>query len=103
NGTWSPSMKQVLFSRGLASNGDLYAVGADGKNERRLFSCPGSKTVTSVSAAGKSFLFHSIDPVTLSDIWVSDLADPKPRPFVKPGAQESYGAFSPDGNWVAYQ
>ena len=103
NGTWSPDMKLVLFSRGLASNVDLYAVGADGKNERRLVSFPGSKTVTSMSADGKSFLFHSIDPVTLSDIWVADVANPQPRPFVKTGAQEGYATFSPDGNWVAYR
>lgn len=103
NGLWSPDMKTVLVSRGVSTDVDLYAMGADGKNERKLVSSTGAKTATSVSSDGKYFLFTTIDPVTLSDLWVAELDNPQPRPFLKTTAQESYGQFSPDGHWVAYQ
>jgi Tol biopolymer transport system component len=102
-GVWAPDGKSVLFSRGLAETVDIFVVQGDGSNERRLTSSRGSKTASSVSLDGRWFLFQHTDPVTLSDIWVAELSDPKPQPFVKTTAQESYAKFSPDGKWVAYQ
>jgi Tol biopolymer transport system component len=102
-GIFTSDGKSVVFSRGLAQDVDLFMISAEGKNERRLTSTPGSKLATSISRDGRWLLFHQIDPVTLSDIWVAELSDPKPRAFVKTTAQESYPAISPDNKWVAYQ
>jgi dipeptidyl aminopeptidase/acylaminoacyl peptidase len=103
NGVWTRDGKSVVFARGLSPDVDLYVIDADGSNERRLTSSSSAKSPSDVSPDGRWLLFQHIDPVTLSDIWVTEMSNPQPRPFAKTAAQESYGAFSPDGKWIAYQ
>jgi Tol biopolymer transport system component len=104
SGAWSRDGQTVIFSRGHASNVELFAVGTDGRNERRLTSMPGAKTASGVSRDGRWLLFQQPDAVTLSDLWIADLTgQTAPRPFLKTPAQESYGVFSNDNQWVAYQ
>jgi Tol biopolymer transport system component len=104
NGLWSADGRSVIYSRGLGQNVDLFVVDANGSNERKLTTAQGAKTASGVSPDDKWLLFQHPDPVTLSDIWVADLSGATPpRPFLKTPAQESYGVFSRDGKWVAYQ
>ena len=64
-----------------------------------------SKTPNSWSADGRFLLYHSIDPTDeRSDLWVVPMVgDRTPSVFLKTPFREAYGAFSPDGRWVAYQ
>ena len=62
------------------------------------------KIPTSWSADGRFLLYHSIDPQTNADLWVVPMVgDRTPSVFLKTPFREAYGAFSPDGRWVAYQ
>ena len=61
------------------------------------------KTPSSWSADGRFVLYHSIDPQTAGDLWVVPMAgDRTPSVFLKTPFREAWGAFSPDGRWVAY-
>jgi eukaryotic-like serine/threonine-protein kinase len=45
----------------------------------------------------------SNDPQTNADLWVVPMVgEPTPSVFLKTPFREAYGAFSPDGRWVAY-
>ena len=49
-------------------------------------------------------MYFSINPVTGSDLWVLPMqGDGKPYVFLRTQFRDIYGAFSPDGRWVAYQ
>ena len=62
-----------------------------------------SKWPTSWSADGRFLLYHSLDPQTNADLWVVPMVgDQTPSLFLRTPAREAYGAFSPDGRWVAY-
>ena len=63
-----------------------------------------AKVPTSWSADGRFLLYHSIDPQTNGDLWVVPMVgDRTPSVFLKTPFREAFGAFSPDGRWVAYQ
>ena len=52
---------------------------------------------------GRFLLFNSIHPLTNSDLMIVPLAgDRTPAVFLKTTFREGWGAFSPDGRWVAY-
>ena len=62
------------------------------------------KPPRSWSADGRFLLYHSTDPQTSGDLWVVPMAgDRTPSVFLKTPFREVWGAFSPDGRWVAYQ
>jgi serine/threonine protein kinase/Tol biopolymer transport system component len=101
-GIWSPDGRAVSFARGLATNVDIIYRTGDGK-EQQLTSSPGSKAPTSISPDGRHVLYYQFDAVSLSDIWVVEIANPQPRPWLKTPANESFAKFSPDGRWIAYR
>ena len=59
---------------------------------------------TSWSADGRFVLYFSLDPQTSTDLWVVPMAGERtPQVFLKTPFGEVWGAFSPDGRWVAYE
>jgi serine/threonine-protein kinase len=56
---------------------------------------------SSWSSDGRRLLFWSRDKVTGQDLWTID--EGTPRALLRTPANEKFGAFSPDGNWIAYQ
>jgi serine/threonine protein kinase/Tol biopolymer transport system component len=65
-------------------------------------------TPGSFSPGDAELAYYEIDPVTLHDIWVIEIAKPggvRPaaRPFLKTTYSEASPRFSPDGRWIAYQ
>jgi eukaryotic-like serine/threonine-protein kinase len=103
NGIWSRDGSFVVFSRGLATNVDIFLRQADGSGEKRLTSTPRPKVPVSISADGRWLSYNEFDPVTLGDIWIVEIATGQTRPFLKTDAAESFGAFSADGKWMLYQ
>ena len=74
-------------------------VGAE-YDEPLLASGP-DRTPTDWSSDGRRILYHEgIDPPR--DIWVLQLPERQPAPFLRSEADETGGQFSPDGHWVAY-
>jgi hypothetical protein len=106
---WSPDGSRVVFDSTRSGGGDLYEKLASGAEaERQFVTSPEVKTPSSWSSDGRFVLFHSTDPQTSSDIWVADLGEggtrrpPATAVLLKTAAREVWGAFSPDGRWVAY-
>jgi eukaryotic-like serine/threonine-protein kinase len=106
---WSPDGSRIVFDSTRTGGGDLYERPTSGAElERQFITSPEVKTPSSWSADGRYVLFHSTDPQTSSDLWVADLGhDGTTRPpattvFLNTPAREVWGAFSPDGRWVAY-
>jgi hypothetical protein len=106
---WSPDGSRIVFDSTRTGGGDLYERLTSGAEvERQFVTSPEVKTPSSWSADGRFVLFHSTDPQTSSDLLVADLGDggakrpPQTAVFLKTPAREVWGAFSPDGRWVAY-
>jgi len=105
---WSPDGTRIVFDSTRTGGGDLYEKLTSGAEvEERFVTSPEVKTPSSWSADGRFVLFHSTDPETSSDLWIADLGEVTNRPpaasaFLRTPAREVWGAFSPDGRWVAY-
>ncbi len=109
---WSPDGSRIVFTSTRTGGGDLYQKLASGAGtEERVVASDEVKTPSSWSADGRFVLYHSTDPKTSSDLWVAqigggnpaDARDPRaPFVFLNTSAREVWGAFSPDGRWIAY-
>ena len=101
---WSPDGARMVYRSVRMGPGDLYQRLTSGAAvEGRLVASDQTKTPTSWSADGRFLLYISIDPQTNGDLWVVPMeGDRTPSVFLKTPFREVYGAFSPDGRWVAY-
>jgi Tol biopolymer transport system component len=101
---------RVVFSTTLnAGVGDLYWMPADGtgRPEPLIVKSPTVKHPNGVSPDGR-FLIFDDHTAQRQDLWILPLAPPpagaerKPIPFLVTPADETFGQFSPDGKWIAY-
>jgi Tol biopolymer transport system component len=85
--------------------GDLYQKLASGTGmEERFVASDELKSPSSWSADGRFLLYLSIDSQSTGDLRVVPMVGNRtPSVFLKTPFREAYGAFSPDGRWVAYQ
>ena len=101
---WSPDGTRIVFRSNRAGAYDLYQKLASGAGmEERLVASDQIKVSTSVSVVSRVLMYYSLDPQTSADLWVVPMAgDRTPAVFLKTPFREVWGAFSPDGRWVAY-
>ena len=94
-----------MFRSNRAGAFDLYQKLASGAGmEERLVASDQIKVPTSVSVVSRVLMYYSLDPQTSADLWVVPMAGNRtPAVFLKTPFREVWGAFSPDGRWVAYQ
>ena len=99
-----PTARGSCSARTGRGQADLYQKLTSGAGvEERLVASDQPKVPTSWSADGRFLLYHSIDPQTSNDLWVVPMVgDHTPSVFLKTPFREGFGAFSPDGRWVAY-
>ena len=91
---WSPDGKQIYYANGTG----IYRRAADGSGGEELLAKEFRDNIlTSVSPDGKHLLFGFADILRLPLE-----QGQKPEPYLQTKFSEGYGAFSPDGRWVAY-
>jgi Tol biopolymer transport system component len=101
---WSPDGSKIVFYSNRTGPGDLYVtLASGGSSEERIVASDQFKWATDWSPDGRYLLYNSIDPQSNADLWLLPMAgDRTPSVFLKTPFRETYGAFSPDGRWVAY-
>jgi len=105
---WSRDGTRVLYA---LAPGDqvtnayarVFSKPASGSGSAEVFCDAGAESYpVDVSPDGKFLLFNR-GTIGASDLYVSPFITPcKPQPLVATPQNESDGAFSPDGKWVAY-
>jgi hypothetical protein len=100
---------RVVFWSSRKGPIDLYRKASNGSgSEELLYADNLNKLPTSWSPDGKSLLYYALDPKTGQDLWIlpnplGPPGAPKPYPFLRTQFNETYGQFSPDGKWIAYE
>ncbi len=109
---FTPDGKNIIFTRTLrnlkdtsanaASNGEIFMMDIDGKNEVQLTYRPGGDGGAQVSPDGTKIAFHGKSSEGKYDIHIMDI-DGKNIINVTNDHLEDYSPFwSPDGKWIAF-
>jgi len=100
---WAPDGQRIAFSNDEKGQSDLYVSGADGRDIEPLYqSADPFKHVMHWSSDGKVIVFIQLATETANDIWTLRVEGRTAEPFVRTPGQDSFGAMSPDGRWMAY-
>jgi Tol biopolymer transport system component len=102
---WSPDGKQIAYSSAHeAGVFQIFRKDASGAGlEERLTDGPNNKALLDWSKDGKYLLYREVNPQTGNDLMALPVeGERKPIVVVNTPYQESTGAISPDGRWVAY-
>jgi serine/threonine protein kinase/Tol biopolymer transport system component len=104
-GLFARDGKQILFTRGQEGKYNIYWTAADGSGKaKRLTDSPNSQKATSWRLKGDILLFNNATESIKYDIWQMQLNQPNTaRPWLNTPFNELEGAFSRNGDWVAYQ
>jgi Tol biopolymer transport system component len=102
---WSPDGSRIVFSSNRTGQYDLYQMRALGGVEERLLAPSDQNGFPySWSVDGGRLLYSSVAAQGNVDLWIVPMVgDRTPRAFLNTSFRETYGVFSPDGRWVAYQ
>jgi Tol biopolymer transport system component len=105
NPVWSPDGKRLAFVRQTAATADFYQKATGGNGQEELLLHAGiNGTTLDWSPDGKWILYHQQERQTGLDLWLLPLdGDRTPVPYLQTPSSEAFGAFSPDGHWVAFQ
>ena len=100
---FSPDSRRVAYTSDRRGPMDLYLRGAGSADDEPLYQSPTLfKYVASWSATGV-VVFTDLDPATDNDLWaIRPDGDRKPELSVRSPGNDSFGAVSPDGRWMAY-
>ena len=101
---WSPDGRRVAFNRKAGVVDQLYVKPSDGSGDEQLLVNSGiDKYPSGWSPDQRFILYENRDPQTTMDLWVIQVGETEPRPFLKLDNRQESARFSPDGRWVAYQ
>jgi eukaryotic-like serine/threonine-protein kinase len=101
---WSPNGSRIAFASVRSGSVALATKpSTEEGDEDVLFASIENKIPCDWSPDGQFLLYYVPDPKTGTDLWVLPVATRVPSVFLRTGANELWGQFSPDGRWVAYQ
>ena len=99
---WSPDGNKLAYFSDQDGTNNLYTRAVGGDRVEPLVKDSLSKYTTDWSSDGRYILFGSIEKSTKSNLMVVHTADRRVYPVAQTVEGEGYGAFSPDGRWVAF-
>ncbi len=101
---WSPDSRRIAFGSEVDGTPGLYIRGAAGGLPELLMPAGDNPLRPSDwSRDGQYIIYTEADPKTRGDLWLLPLSAPRaPIPLVRTPENESQGALSPDGSWLAY-
>lgn len=99
---WSPDMKRLVYCAQRDGEYDVYAIAAEGGEEKRLTDARGLDDGPEYSPDGKQIYFNS-DRTGLMRIWGMN-SDGTAQRMISQGPESAdwFPHFSPDGKWIAY-
>jgi serine/threonine protein kinase/Tol biopolymer transport system component len=101
---WSPDGRSIAFQSVRSGSVALSVKPSAGDGaEDVLVESPEVKIPSDWSPDGKLLMYYVPHPTSGTDLWVLRRDTRVPFAFLKTGANELWGQFSPDGRWVAYQ
>ena len=98
---WSPDGKRIAYAGNAGGNVDIWTMGADGTDKRRLTMTDDFDTEPTWSADGLRIAFRRSTNQIGSDLAVVDAAGGEATRFTQPGDAVT-PAWSPDGKLIAY-
>lgn len=100
---WAPDGQRIVFSSDRDGALNLYSKGVGGTGAiERLSVSDNAQFPSSWSPDGERLVYTELAPETSLDIWILELGTGRSEPWLQTSFNESAGAFSPDGNWLAY-
>ena len=103
NPCWTPDGKRIAYASNKEGPFNIFWQMADGRGGlERLTTSEYINVPLSFSPDGQLVTFGAMNPDTGYDIWVLQIRDRKPQPFLRTPSNEGVPQFSPDGHWLAY-
>jgi dipeptidyl aminopeptidase/acylaminoacyl peptidase len=102
---WTPDGTQLAYTSEPGPIYQMFLKSVNGSSQAEpIFASEYARYPSSFSPDRKTLAFVENHPKTGWDIWTGSIkGEGKPKPFLQTGHFESYPAFSPDGQWMAYQ
>jgi eukaryotic-like serine/threonine-protein kinase len=100
---WSPDGRRVAYASDQGVRPMIYVKNASGTGTEEMLDSGGSRAFPmDWSRDGRYILFNTRGGDTRWDIWSYDFERREATPRVASAFNETGGAFSPDGKWVAF-
>jgi serine/threonine protein kinase/Tol biopolymer transport system component len=100
---WSPDGTRIAYQSQHGGKSSLRLIKIDGSGDALLFESSDTVSPTSWSRTGDVLAFTRTGASGASDIWALPMSgDRTPFPVVQTSFDETLGAFSPDGHWIAF-
>ena len=99
--SWSPDGQYIAFSSNRDGNHEIYVMGSDGSNPRRLTEDSASDQSPSWSPDGQYIAFSSSRDGN-AEIYVMGSDGSNPRRLTEDSASDQHPTWSPDGQHIAF-
>lgn len=108
--TWSKDGNRILFTRQIkepgdsthASNGEIFIMDADGKNEKQLTFKKGYDSGAKFSPDGKKIAFYGPTEDGNYEIFIMNSDGSNITNLTNDSLEDYSPSWSPDGKWIAY-